>query len=599
MKNKALQSLIISLIAILPARDLVRGSDATSTDRQDTGALFQIVDEDGNTFRLGDARASLLAGLKRDLSSLESQLTHLSAVTWAIDGEGLERPSWIGAELRSIDMQIARLDTQASNISLDADGLTRRHLRDVRSTVRRLTAPPARCEQPGDLTVTTTGIDAGPATGGTITGTVVDAATGRALQDILLTAYTKGDLVTAKKTRTDAAGAYALGGLAAGAYFVEAFDPAPSPIYAPEVYQDVPTHAIRAGMPVVVKAGRTTSGIDFGLDRGGRITGTVVDAATRAPLSGVYALLYVPRFGKVSGYGIVFRVDAQGKFDTRTMAGALTPGLEYRMWLNAPPGYVDEGYDNIFGRPGPEYKRLTPIILRPGQTKNLEVDLSVDSQTAYISGVVTDRATSTPLPGVEIQVSDTVSGLPMGAATTDAAGFYRAGPFWAGAYGLMALPDFSTGYAYQVYENRGWGAYFTPVSGIPEREVGNIDFALDRWGGIEGKVSDQVTHRPLEGIIVNVIYDPEPSLAPYYIPTGTGADGRFVFYTLNPQDGYRVYSENGIERGYVDEMYKNIPCDDAGCGPDNPNWDWTVGAPITVRSGPPPTKNINFALSKR
>jgi len=43
---------------------------------------------------------------------------------------------------------------------------------------------------------------------------------------------------------------------------------------------------------VSVTAGATTSGVDFGLALGGRISGTVTDAATGTPLAGVSVQVY-------------------------------------------------------------------------------------------------------------------------------------------------------------------------------------------------------------------------------------------------------------------------------------------------------------------
>ena len=88
-------------------------------------------------------------------------------------------------------------------------------------------------------------------------------------------------------TNTDSMGNYITGqGLPAGNYFVRTNN---SLGYVNEVYNNitcVPCN-VTTGTPVAVTAGATTSGINFALATGGRISGTVTDAGTSAALANI------------------------------------------------------------------------------------------------------------------------------------------------------------------------------------------------------------------------------------------------------------------------------------------------------------------------
>ena len=116
---------------------------------------------------------------------------------------------------------------------------------------------------------------------GAIAGTVTDAATGAPLSNVMLRFLTASGAY-AGVTYSDASGAYALGGLAAGTYLVRTYNAFP---YLDEVYDDLPCPGGSCspvlGTGVTVAASATTRGIDFGLALGGTIAGTVTDAAHR------------------------------------------------------------------------------------------------------------------------------------------------------------------------------------------------------------------------------------------------------------------------------------------------------------------------------
>ncbi len=591
MKTRWLPSVLLAVgFGIAVPTAVEAGEMAGMLDGDPAGLL--VLDEHGDPVRL-DASASLLPDLSAELRQLEMEMQHIAGVQSAVDGEGVDRPDWIRAQVQSIEMRIARLEGLAANTGLEPGSFTALRLSNARTTLRHLaTGQSRRAVVPAavermDLA----------AAGGTIVGTVTEDATAQPIKNILLIAWQNQDgLVLIKRTRSDASGAYKLGGLAAGKYYVEAIDAAKTAVYAAEFYDDLPWHVFSRSTPVIVKEGITTAGIDFGLERGGRILGTVTYADTGLPARGAALYLAFPAVKPGTQFTVVVTTDSNGQYDYRRLAGPLNP-LEYRLWCYAPEGYVDMGYEDVYVNPGPGFSSLTAIDLQPGETRRIDFSLIRDAETAMISGKVTERASGTSLAGVIVEVWDIYGQMRVAQVQTDAVGFYSAGPFWSGAYGLVATPSAVTGYAPQVYKNRGVGALYTPVTALADEDTDGIDFALEKWGGITGTVYDQSNKSPIQtGLFI--IYVPIATPKRYYLPAYVDKLGLFTHSNLNPQNDYRVFTQVDPASGYVDEMYKNIPCGDTGCDMNNPDWQWSVGTKITVRSGAT-TRNINLGLAKQ
>jgi len=556
--------------------------------------LASLPDARGDRLKPGGAGPSLLGRYTERFEGLRRNIEWVSRVARAIDAERLERPAWLNDQFRFVDERLGRLERMAANVFASVDSPSWRELRDTRTAAARLAASPSR-RAPGNDTNPTIVEEK---ESGQVEGRVTDSARGKGLKGLLVIIFTQTDpQYPLKQVRTDSGGMYRLRGLAAGTYFIEVMDISKKPVYAGEVYDNLPWHVGAYGTPVRLGDGVTVGGINFALDRGAQIRGTVSDAWTGRPLGKVGVEVYLPRVGRAPGWPMwLGMTNGQGKFDSRYTP--LNP-IVHRLWFYAPSGYVDEGYDDVLIYPGPEYKRLTPIPLEPGKTYSFDIDLQPDTKSSYISGQIYDATSKSTTPGgVTVEVTDLVYGGVLGVTTTDRSGYYRVGPGWSGIYGVTARPDFSTGYAVQVYKNRGEGADFTPVVCAPEAETGGIDFPLVRWGGISGRILDKDGKYPLFGINVVVIYKPEPSPRPVYIPLQTDEDGLFACYGLNPQQNYRAFTCGASDYHYTDQMYKNIPCEEDECDCGSFEWDWTVGTPITVRPGEMAT-DINFLLAKR
>jgi len=144
----------------------------------------------------------------------------------------------------------------------------------------------------------TPGIDFTLVPEGSISGTVVDQATGEEIWAEVAVYDQAGHYVD---DGYSGSGGYRVPGLADGSYFVVIFG-SYWPEHLEELYDDLPCWGgppegcdPTSGTPVAATAGSPTTGIDFALLRRGEITGTVLDAGGASP-----------------GYGYVRVVDAAG-----------------------------------------------------------------------------------------------------------------------------------------------------------------------------------------------------------------------------------------------------------------------------------------------
>ena len=199
----------------------------------------------------------------------------------------------------------------------------------------------------------------------------------------------------------DASGNYSFTGLATGTYYVKTnnFDG-----YIDEAWNNIPCDSscnpIAVGRDAIaVTDGSTTPNIDFALDRGGRISGTVVNAVTSAPIANL-DLDVTNATDRSVTYAYT---DAAGVFISY---GGLVSGTSLRhdpdtSWNSL--GFVDELYDNIpcpFSSCSPTAG--TPIaVTSPSTTGGINFALDPGGGLA---GTVTDAGTSTGLAGVSVQI---------------------------------------------------------------------------------------------------------------------------------------------------------------------------------------------------
>lgn len=281
---------------------------------------------------------------------------------------------------------------------------------------------------PVDFATTTDGIDFDLTPGGTISGTVTDAATGEPLQYAAIQVWDQDQFFRA--ATTDGAGRYTVNGLGTGTYFATASDG--NGFYFNEIFNNIPCPSDDNpncdprlnGDPIAVTEAREISGVDFALDSRSSISGRVTNERSTVPLAGADITIW-----DATGQFVTFVTsDEEGRYAAR----GLEPGTYFA--VAALSGYLGEIFDQVSCGPDnfcADPTRGTPILVETmSNTTGVDFTLLLISG---ISGTVTAESGS-PLPGVYVDAW-LDPGYSFSRILTDSAGRYSM-PLPAGAYYL-------------------------------------------------------------------------------------------------------------------------------------------------------------------
>ncbi len=411
--------------------------------------------------------------------------------------------------------------------------------------------------------------------GGNISGTVTDSQTGTGIAMFVNIYASNGNWIT--YAAEDGVGSYTTrGGLPTGTYFSRTNN---NKGYLEELYDNLPCIFpycdSTSGTPILVTGGSTTSGIDFVLDPGGVISGTITDSTTGVGVGNVEIGIY-DSSGNMTASA---RTDISGNYSS---GSGLPTGTYYARTIND-IAYIDELYDNLPCKGWCNVRTGTPIAVTAGSTTT-GIDFALEPGGA-IAGRVTDSSTGL---GINPALADffDANGSHMASSGTDSSGNYKTNGLPAGTYYGFSINW--SGHYDEIYENlscTGWCNDVTigsPITVTVGATTNGIDFALDPGGGnISGTVTDSVTGNPLQLYVQ--VYDSGGNWRTYGWPDSFGT------YTTAgglPSGGYYARSENWI--GYLDEIYDNLPCVSGNCNP-------TTGTQIIVTAGAT-TMAIDFAL---
>jgi hypothetical protein len=419
---------------------------------------------------------------------------------------------------------------------------------------------------------TTSGINFALAIGGTISGNVTDAGTSAPIAGVGVRIFDNSG-IQVNFINTNLSGAYATSiALPAGAYFVRTIN---SMGYLDELYDNIPCATgcnVTTGIPVFITAGLITPGINFALNTGGRISGTITDASTSAPIDAVD----VDIFDSSGVFVTTASTDASGNYQTDSV---LNTGTYYAITFNG-SSYLDELYNNI-RCPGCDVTTGTPISVTAGATTSaINFALTLGGR---IAGTITDAATSNPISGVNVQIFSS-NGLFAAQAVTNATGNYVITTgLTTGTY--FARTVNSQGYVNELYDNITCltcnPATGTPISVTEGAITSGINFALALGGKISGTVTNALNAAPLQNVNLR-IYN---SLGVQVAAANSNASGIYTVTTGLTTGTYYVRAFSG--QGFISQSYMSINC--TTCTP-------TLGTPITV-TAPATTTGINFALN--
>lgn len=404
--------------------------------------------------------------------------------------------------------------------------------------------------------------------GGRVRGTVTTVGGGTPIDGVDVKIYTAvdpldpflgGDYITSGTT--DAAGVYlSRSGLPTGTYVAMSSN---EDGYLEEMWDD---HACDGaceaedGDAIDVTAGLTIEDIDFALDGGGRISGTIASS-----LGGAIAGARIDVFDSMGA--LVTSADPAGDGTWITEAGLVAGSyflLTENWW-----GFIDELWQDIPCASGCTVTDGTAVVVAAGATTSgIGIILDPGGQ---ISGTITEEAGGQPIGDAGVEVYDS-EGVRVVTAFADAVGLYAAGGLPTGGYFVRA-------YSWDLYVSE----LYDDLSCIPEclledgEEVAvmapgiipSIDFALVPGGRIDGTLRSGLGY-PVWDAEIQVFDD----LGEPVTSTLVDSLGGFSTETL-PPGSYFLMTDNQL--GYVDEVWEDLPCA-AVCDPEE-------GTPIELAAG--------------
>lgn len=353
---------------------------------------------------------------------------------------------------------------------------------------------------------TTGGVNFALSPAARISGRVVNAQASAPIQGVNVSAYARIGLnVTFMgSATTNANGDYAVGGLPTGTYYLYTS----TNLAINEIFNDLPcpgscssSDAVASGQSVATTQGTTTGGVNFQLESGGAISGTIVDAVTLLPLQAGVSIY------RQSGSNVSFvqfgSSDASGVY---TVAG-LTTGTYFALVSPSTP-YVREvfGGGQCFFCQSAEILAGTPIAVTLGAT-SAGRDFSVDLG-GTITGRVTNAATGAPLTNASVWLP--VSSNAVSSFGTDASGAFSISGLPPGVY---RLGTFAGQFVNEAYDNipcppSNCSNAFISANGAPIAvsaggTTSGINFALDPLSAPPGAAFNLTSSITATGIVIS------------------------------------------------------------------------------------------------
>ncbi|RLI02184.1 hypothetical protein DRO31_04710 [Candidatus Bathyarchaeota archaeon] len=408
---------------------------------------------------------------------------------------------------------------------------------------------------------TTTGIDFSLANGGEITGMVLGLPGPTPLKDVSVIAIdsVKGESQWSTGVLDD--GSYVLSGLPPGTYKVLALPHESN--FLMEYYYDCLDE--RQAYPIEVDLNQKVTGIDFYLNPGGSISGTVSDQNSGAPIGGIT----VCAEDLLSGQCLR---SSKTEIDGSYTISSLPTGQYVVRVSSFKEDYVQEYYDNVTQR-----SFATPVAVTAGSsTQSVDFSLSLGGK---IRGQVTEAASGEAVfqTTIELLSSD---GSVITTVEQGPNGTYEISGIPEGTYFIGATPSGNM-YLPQYYSGAEEFTNATPLDVLAGQTLSDIDFSLvNTTGCITGTVRSQADGLPLAGVYVTAeAYNADGFKSASAL---TGPDGSYIISGLKAGT-YSVLAY-GSQVGYIRQYYNGVH--DSG-----------MASPVTVTQGNT-TSSIDFDLKK-
>jgi hypothetical protein len=365
-------------------------------------------------------------------------------------------------------------------------------------------------------------------------------------------------------TQTDANGNYVITGLPPAGYKVRTNAGESGLNYADVFYPNVTSRYLAGN--VWLNGTETRTGIDFSLNQGGAIRGTVTDSHGQ-PIGE----LWVEALDYTTGmFANGTQTEANGVYN---LAGLSTGS--YRVHACAScgeSGFVDKFYDGKTS-----WDLANPVtVVAPGTTTGINFTLAAGTSiSGHVYGWDSNTNGYIALAGANINAENALTNFGCGWAQSEANGSYTLSGLEPGSYRVRAE---RAPYKQQYYPNAmDWSQAQVFDVNIEMPRTG-INFQLDLGGAITGTVTDQDTHLPITNAFVNA----SPTNGePWGCGTNMiGNDGSFTISGL-PAGRYKVRAQAA---GYDEELYSE-------------KTDWMEANEVNVAVGQT-VNNVNFTLRK-
>ncbi len=400
-------------------------------------------------------------------------------------------------------------------------------------------------------------------------------------------------------------GQYKVGGLLPGMYFVQGGDLGRE-FFQRELFENIacPWSGCDRGAggdPVVLGANEQRLGVNFLLNYGGKISGTISDATTGNPISPSNQNLYVQFYNsaaEVAGGGFIqadgtyisARALPPGTYSVRT--GSMFSGefySPYVMQKYAPGGNIDcpgVTCDLTAGNVTVSaYSRLDPRdpTAEAAAATTTGIDFALSPGFSF-SGTITELSSSAPIPDVHVLVYDN-SGNFANWATTDSAGDFTVNGLPAGTY--FALTNNGSNLPFMGVNQTASGGWIdilfdgTPcpgsacdvTTGDPIVLGGGLagdgavalggaefNFGMQTGGSISGQIRNASNQLPAGGVNVNVFN----SSGDYFGSYESDNSGYYMTVGFPPGSYYLTTSNNGA---LIDVKFGDDYCFDQSCDP--------------------------------
>lgn len=396
-------------------------------------------------------------------------------------------------------------------------------------------------------------------------------------------------------------GTYTIGGLLPGMYFVQGGDLGRE-FFQRELYENqaCPWSGCDRGAggdAVVLGVKEQRLGVNFLLDYGGKISGTVTDQATGLPIDTStenHYLQFYNAAGEVAGGAFInpdgtyisARALPAGTYSVRTgnmfFGGFISP---YVMEKYAPGGNIDcpgvtcdltAGNVVVNG-----YVRLNPRdpVAEAANATTTGIDFALSPGFSF-SGTITEIGSTTPIPDVHVLVYDAMGHF-ANWATTDGAGAFTVQGLPAGTYYALTnngsnlpflgvIPSAAGGWIDILFDGTPCPGSACDVTtgdpivlgGGPNVDAGGVsfDFSLDAGGTINGQVRNAISQLPAGGVNVNVYNDQGVFYGSYQTDDG----GNYMTVGFPPGLYYLTTFNNGA---LLDVAYGGTYCPEQSCDP--------------------------------